>query len=105
MKTYGNGTTEAYACDSYQRPQIGLHDLIHPDAKGRYAMDLVKSLGMSMLLDGHAGARVSTADEVAALACSVAESVFAEMARREWIVAVPSVSVMSDEARENRGKN
>lgn len=105
MKTYSNGTTELYASDAYNRPQMSLHDLETPDAYLRYAMDLMKTLGVAALLDAHPGARVHTPKEIAAMACDAAAAIFDEGRQRGWIVDVPSAEQVLQDSRDNGKRN
>jgi len=105
MKVYKNDVSEVYACDSYDRVGIGMHDTMMPDTRARYTLDLVKFLAVPMMMDGHPGATRSTAGEVAKMAADLSRAVFDEMGSRGWMIKVPSMENLKDEARENRGKN
>lgn len=105
MKTYKNDVTEVYACDSYERVGLGIHDTQTPDSRARFTLDLVKFLAVPMMMDGHPGATRATAGDVAKMAADLSKAVFDEMGGRGWMIEVPSMENLKDEARENRGKN
>lgn len=105
MKTYKNETTEIYACDSYDRVGLGIHTLRVPDARASYALDLIKVMTGPLMFDGHAGARRMTPAEIANTACDVASEAFKAFSDRGWLIDVPSMDELKDEARENRGRN
>lgn len=105
MKTYKNETTELYATDSYNRVQIGAHSLQQPDFRATYAMDIIKHYGPALMLDTHPGSTRMTPAEVAKIAADISAAAFAEFSSRSWLIEIPSIEVLQDEARENRGKN
>lgn len=105
MKTYSNDYSEVYACDSYDRVQIGLHSRLVPDSRANFAMDLMKMMVGPASIDAHPGAVTKTAKEIAKIACDVAAAASAEFADRGWMIAVPDMNALRDDARDNRGEN
>lgn len=105
MKLYKNDTTEVYPTDSYSRVTLGVHSLKQPDHRAMFAMDLIRSMGAALVLDTHPGATRLTPDEVAKVASDISAAAFFEIEKRGWFVEVPSMEKLSEEARENRGRN
>lgn len=105
MKTYKNEQYEVYSCDSYERLQVGIHALSVPDGRANFAMDLMKCLIGPACLDTHPGSRTLSPSEISTLACEAASAAFEEFDARGWVVNVPDIATLKDEARENRGKN
>ena len=105
MKTYKNGNTEIFACDSHDRVGIGVHALKCPDSVANYAMDLMKAIAATAMLDTNPSAAMKTPKQIAEAACDVAAAAFEEFERRGWLIAVPDMTTLRDEARENRGRN
>lgn len=105
MKIYKNDTTEIYATDEYNRVTLGVHSLQMPDTRAMYAMDLMKTMAPMLMLDTHPNATRMSPAEAAKAVAEVAAAAFAEFESRNWLVETPSMAVLREEARENRGRN
>lgn len=94
MKT-ANEFTELRLREKYDMSETIVRDKIIPDSRGRLALRLIERWGLIIAKDGgedsagRAKPKPMPSKEVVKAACDIAEDIFKEMKKRNWLLQAP----------------